>query len=66
MFQMQVSIEAPEKEVCGNNVGLLPPGVSVPLGDTPRDVIVQLADSTAQVPDHVHWTSRGLLLTALG
>ena len=28
----------------------------VPLGDAARDVIVQLADPTAQVPDHVHWT----------
>ena len=46
----------PEEEVRGNNVGLLPPGVSVPLGDAARDVIVQLADPSAQVPDHVHRT----------
>ena len=28
----------------------------VPLGDAARNVIVQLADPTTQVPDHVHWT----------
>ena len=57
------SWHTPEEEVCGNDVGLLPPGVSVPLGDTARDVIVELANPTAQVPDHVHRTLRGLPLT---
>ena len=62
----------PEEEVSGNNVCLLPPGVSVPLGDTACNVIVELADPTAQVPDHVHRTSRrvtvdiGVRLTYLG
>ena len=66
------SWHTPEEEVCGNDVGLLPPGVSVPLGDTARDVIVELANPTAQVPDHVHRTSRrvtvdiGVRLTYLG
>jgi len=39
-----------EEEVCGHNIGLLPPGVSVPLGHPPGDVIVEYPDSSSEVP----------------